>query len=65
MLQTLDHKVPGSNPCLRNNSTHDFTALHCTEPFIITHHLSMTNKFEGDIKHQITIILKELPVVLS
>ena len=35
-LSTSDHEVPGVNSAgAGQNSTHDCTALHCIEPFII------------------------------
>ena len=53
----LDHKVLGSNQA-GLNSTHDYTALNCTELFIITLPLSRYNlsDVERDVKHQIIII---------
>ena len=40
VLQTRSQS-PGFESCWRQNSAHDGTILHCTEPFIIYHHLNM------------------------
>ena len=44
---------PGFESCWRQNSAQDCTALHCTEPFIITLALSQydLNDVERDVEH--------------
>ena len=51
-LLTLDHEVPGSNPA-GGISAQDYTALHCTEIFIVTFHHIEIIYVERVAKHQI------------
>ena len=45
MVSAVDFgsQCPGFESSFRQNFTHDFMALHCTEPLIITYHFDMTN----------------------
>ena len=55
MLPTLDQEVGFES---RQNSSHDLTAFHCTELFIITLPSSRydLNNVERDLKHPVSII---------
>ena len=53
-------KDPGFESCCWENSSHACMALHCTAPFIITHHLDMTNIVERDIHQHRDVTIHEI-----
>ena len=55
MISASDFRSQGPRieSCWRGTSSHDCTALHCTEPLLSPfYHLDDLNNFEWDVKHQ-------------